>query len=195
MISHNDPKFVFLHLPKNAGSSVTKALARHIGVQREELRYGQNKFIYARNLHKFIDDPESYFIFSVIRNPWDRVVSYFHYLQQIRQPPYNLDKNVKFADWVKGKGFRGLQTQMSQLSDVFPCNVSTKVNYVARLENLTEEWQAICDGMGIECELMHDKKSKHRDYTEYYDDETKDIIYRNYKDDVDCLAYYFGDNR
>ena len=66
MISHKAPKFVFLHLPKNAGSSVTKALARHIGVEREELRYGQNKFIYARNLHKFVSDTEDYYIFSVI---------------------------------------------------------------------------------------------------------------------------------
>jgi hypothetical protein len=195
MISHKDPKFVFLHLPKNAGSSVTKALARYIGVQREELRYGQNKFIYARNLHNFISDPESYYIFSVIRNPWDRVVSYFHYLQQIRQPPHNLGKDIKFKDWVKGKGFKGLQTQMSQLSDQFPCNISTSINYVARLESLSEDWSSICQGMGIECELMHDKKSSHRDYTDYYDDETKDIVYRNYKDDVDCLSYYFGDNR
>jgi hypothetical protein len=33
MISHSKPKFVFIHLPKNAGSSVTKALANYIGVQ------------------------------------------------------------------------------------------------------------------------------------------------------------------
>ena len=39
------------------------------------------------------------------------------------------------------------------------------------------------------------KKSPELSMWESYDDETKDIIYRNYKDDVDCLAYYFGDNR
>ena len=52
MISHNDPKFLFVHLPKNAGSSVTKVLANYIGVDREELRPQKYKFIYARDIPK-----------------------------------------------------------------------------------------------------------------------------------------------
>ena len=45
--------------------------------------------------------------------------------------------------------------------------------------------------MGITCEMMHDKKSKHKHYSDYYNDETKDIVYKFYKDDVDCLSYKF----
>ena len=192
MISHNDPKFLFIHLPKNAGSSVTKVLANYIGVDREQLRPQEYKFIYSRDIPKILDGKQDdYYIFTVTRNPWERVVSYFHYLQQIRQPPHNLPKNVKFINWVKARGFRTLQTQMSQLSDDFPCNVSTHINYVARLERLSDDWPKICEGMGISCEMMHDKKSKHKHYSDYYNDETKDIVYKFYKDDVDCLGYKF----
>ena len=191
MISHRKPKFVFIHLPKNAGSSVTKALANYIGVERDKLRPQKYKFIYARNLKSVVENPEEYFVFSVIRNPWERTVSYFHYLQQIRQPPHNLSKDVKFTDWVKAGGYKTLQTQMSQLSDDFPCNVSTHIDYIARLEKLDEDWPEICRKMNIKCEMIHDKKSKHTHYSEYYNDETKDLIYKFYKDDVQCLSYDF----
>jgi len=191
MISHTDPKFIFIHLPKNAGSSVTKVLAKYIGVVREELRPQEYKFIYARNIKKIVDNPSDYFIFSVVRNPWERVVSYFHYLQQIRQPPHNLSKDIKFYDWVISGGYRELQTQMSQLADNFPCNVSLHIDYIARLERLSTDWPNICKGMGIECEMMHDKKSSHSHYSEYYNNKTKDLIYRFYKDDIECLSYGF----
>ena len=96
MISHNDPKFLFVHLPKNAGSSVTKVLANYIGVDREELRPQKYKFIYARDIPKVLNNKQDdYFIFSVVRNPWERAVSYFHYLQQIRQPQHNLAAELR----------------------------------------------------------------------------------------------------
>jgi len=192
MISHNDPKFLFIHLPKNAGSSVTKVLADYIGVDREDLRPQKYKFIYSREIPSVLDGKQDdYFIFTVIRNPWERTVSYFHYLQQIRQPPHNLSKDVKFANWVRAGGFRTLQTQMSQLSDEFPCNVSRYIDYVARLERLSEDWLKICEEMGVSCDMMHDKKSKHKHYSEYYNEITKDIVYKFYKDDVECLGYEF----
>tara|TARA_R110000851_G_scaffold299408_3_gene455406 strand:- start:43 stop:630 length:588 start_codon:yes stop_codon:yes gene_type:complete len=192
MISHNDPKFLFIHLPKNAGSSVTKVLADYIGVDREDLRPQKHKFISSREVPSVLNGKQDdYFIFTVIRNPWERTVSYFHYLQQIRQPPNNLSKDVKFANWVRAGGFRTLQTQMSQLSDDFPCNVSRNIDYVARLENLSEDWPKICKKMGISCDMMHDKKSKHKHYSEYYNEVTKDIVYKFYKDDVQCLGYEF----
>jgi|10_taG_2_1085330.scaffolds.fasta_scaffold10285_4 hypothetical protein len=192
MISHNDPKFLFIHLPKNAGSSVTKVLADYIGVDREDLRPQKYKFIYSREIPSVLDGKQDdYFIFTVIRNPWERTVSYFHYLQQIRQPPHNLSKDVNFANWVRAGGFRTLQTQMSQLSDEFPCNVSRYIDYVARLERLSEDWLKICEEMGVSCDMMHDKKSKHKHYSEYYNEITKDIVYKFYKDDVECLGYEF----
>lgn len=192
MISHNDPKFLFIHLPKNAGSSVTKVLADYIGVDREDLRPQEYKFIYSREIPSVLNEKQDdYFIFTIIRNPWERAVSYFHYLQQIRQPPHNLSKDVKFTNWVRAGGFRTLQTQMSQLSDEFPCNVSRHIDYVARLERLSEDWPKICEKMNISCDMMHDKKSKHKHYSEYYNEITKDIVYKFYKDDVECLGYQF----
>ena len=67
MIHHNDPRFLFLHLPKNAGSSVTKVLANHVGVDREELRPQEHKFIYANNIPSVLHgQQDDYFIFTVI---------------------------------------------------------------------------------------------------------------------------------
>jgi hypothetical protein len=190
MISHNNPKFLFIHLPKNAGSSVTKVLANYIGVDREELRPQKLKFIRAVDIPNILGEgKDDYFVFSVTRNPWSRIVSYFHYLKQIKQPPGNLPANAKFDQWVKMGGFRSLQTQMSQLGD--GKGVSSHIDYVAKLETIQEDWPKICEGLGIECELMHDKKSKHEHYSSYYNGITQSIIAQYYKQDIDTFGYEF----
>ncbi len=192
MIYHKDPKFLFIHLPKNAGSSVTKVLADYVGVDREELRPQKYKFIYAKDIPSVLDGrQDDYFVFTVIRNPWERVVSYFHYLKQIRQPPHNLAKNVMFPNWVVAGGFKTLQTQMSQLSDSGFPTPSTHIDYVARLETLSDDWPKICQKMGIQCDMMHDKKSKHEHYSSYYNNKTKDIVYKFYNADINGLGYEF----
>ena len=43
----------------------------------------------------------------------------------------------------------------------------------------------------LECPIKLDKKnkSKHKDYKEYYDKETQDLVYNFYKKDFDLLGY------
>ena len=43
------------------------------------------------------------FAFTIVRNPWDRVVSYYHWLQTQRfdHPAVHLSKRLSFADFVQ----------------------------------------------------------------------------------------------
>lgn len=199
MIHHNNPKFAFIHLPKCGGTSVGNTLANYLEVPKQQIRSRPEKFLYAKRFHhgKFygaqqnkvnIDD---YFIFSLTRNPWTRMVSYFHYSTS-RPKTQHMYKDLTFETWMLSAYYKALDPQMAQLSDG-SSGISKHIDYVAKLETIDKDWPVICENLGIDCEFRHDKVMiyDHSDYATFYSAKTKDMVYKFYKDDINTLGYEF----
>lgn len=181
MIHAEHPKFVFIHMEKCGGSSITKTLAEHLGKSRDELRPQKYKFISSASIPRLLGKQQKeFYVFSFIRNPLDRVVSYFHYLKQIRKPPHRLPEMLSFEDWVKSGGFKGLRRYSDQLKPF------SNVDFVGTLEFVERDWQKVCDDMNIfDCHLMHDKKSNHDTYMKYYNEELLRLVNMYFAEDFD----------
>lgn len=189
--------FAFIHIAKSGGSSITKTLADYIGEPREKYRDGNTKFIRASAIPFYLDEPDNYFKFTVIRNPFSRVVSFYHYKQQIRHPPHNLSLDITFEDWIeKYKGYREIphiHTSLCMGKSGKPV-VSYWLDFIGRLETINNDWITICNKLKInpsDCPLIHDKKSEHKPYQEYYNDKTRKIIQDYFTTDLKLFHYSF----
>jgi hypothetical protein len=67
------------------------------------------------------------------------------------------------------------------------------IDFVGRFEYLQEDFDSVCQIIGIplqRLELLN--RSKHKPYWEYYDDESKEAVYKLFQIDIDFLGYAFG---
>ena len=170
MIISAEKKFIFVAVPKTGSSSIEKALAEY---SDEELERGKTKHTMLRHIPHMLDEP--YYKFCFFRNPWDRMVSFYHY--HLRQGDQFLSrdyKDVSFKEWLKkGKTAGTFEKQTSYIM-----NKGRIVPDVAiyKFEEMQDSWKHICATLGVKGELPHINKSKHKHYSEYYDDETRHIV-------------------
>tara|TARA_R110002167_G_scaffold366019_1_gene592664 strand:+ start:811 stop:1365 length:555 start_codon:yes stop_codon:yes gene_type:complete len=139
---------------------------------------------------------DDYFSWSFVRNPWDRLVS--TYINKIvDRHQHGLDswrKNFKsfkeFILKIEKTDITDCDRHIRSLYTFFPQNI----NFIGKFENLQEDFNTVCDKIGIpRQQLPHKNATKHKHYTEYYDDETRDIVAEKYAKDIEHFGYKFGE--
>ena len=140
-----------------------------------------------------------YFKFTFVRNPFSKCLSEYFW-----EKTY-FNESLNFNDWVKLKlgdlinQSENNTTIMRQKHNLeqykFTYNTSSKcmVDFVGRFEKLQQDFDIVCDKIGIpRQQLPHKNKSKHKHYTEYYDDEIREIVEKKYEQDIEYFGYEFG---
>lgn len=182
--------YVFYLVPKTGTRSVLKYLGDH------DLLTGHPEW--------FSPTPDVVkYSFSIVRNPWDRLLSTWKdkvYKQWADWYPEDCRQwRLKQYEQYKGKSFNYFARNIDIRCDghVIPQTLLIdldRVDFIGRFENLQEDFDTICQGVGIpSMELPHENKSKHRHYAECYDDETRDIVAEKYAKDIEYFGYKFGE--
>jgi len=209
MISHKH-KFIFIHIPKTGGTSVETFF---IPSERDRIKniYGKTPLQPDNEAHlKFhhlqIQYPrlnfDEYFKFAVVRNPWDRVLSsFFHSKRKLRKDlreflGFGMSKDFTFNEFVER--IQHLEKQHPHYDEQWSFLVDKQgkfcMDYIARTENLENDFMKICQKLKIAIsELPHLNKSKHKHYTEYYNDETMRVVAEKYAKDIEYFGYEFGE--
>ena len=159
------------------------------------------------------EDTDTYYKFTTVRNPYSRLVSRYFYAQtrHIHKKQFT---NLTFKDFVVG-GHANTPMNTSWVAKTAPHlkKLLNKVgffdnqvewmqndagemvvDFAIKTENLQEDFNIVCDKIGIpQRQLPHVNKTKHKNYTEYYDDETRQIVAEKYARDIEYFGYKFGE--
>lgn len=204
MISHKH-RCIFIHNPKCAGNSIAKALQigqynhPNRGSVMYKLQYHQDLATHKRLLDKNIYN--SYYKFSIVRNPFDRVVSaYFWY-------KHNDSKSTRRVRNILPDTFTGYVLQLNKLQSHpvikvhshFFCQYDTVFNghvtdldFLGRFETLESDINIIAKALDItDLVLPHINKKDRSHYREYYTPETKRIVEDLFKLDLEHFNYEF----
>jgi hypothetical protein len=144
-----------------------------------------------------------YFKFCFSRNPWDRLISYFHYGKKVYNkntkegihPPGSAPYKwmSKFNCEFKQYGETAILARTQRWS-IDGSNSEPIIDFFGKIENLQEDFNTICDKIGIpHQELPHVNKTKHKHYTEYYNDKIRTRVAERYAKDIEYFGYKFGD--
>lgn len=199
MISHSK-KFIFIHIPKSGGTSVNSALKQYCefppetqpGTRNPNILEVYKKHINIETMKQSGVDINDYFKFSIVRNSWARVLSlYFHRIQLDSRTIDTQEKN--FNDWVKNVFLNEKLSHRywaNQL-DYITINGVMVVDQIIRFENLLVGWDEVCKKLQIECQLPHHYKTVHSKYSDYYNEESKNIVHNIFKRDIKLFDYEF----
>lgn len=207
MILSHRKKFLFISIPKNATTAMRHRLWRWADVKavgdRKSYFYHH---VTGNKMEEYFNQEglawNEYYKFAFVRNPFSRIVSQYFYAlkcadsQKIKSCApdyYKYCLRVKagaqsFKDFLIKPEFQGTH-QVSQLTWL-----TEDFNFVGKVENLPDDYMHVCREIGIKYKpLLIQNTTKHKHYTEYYDDETIDLVYNKYKESIERFNYKFGE--
>ena len=158
-----------------------------------------NKF--ERNKPKF--KYESYYHFVFVRNPWSRLVSTYHMIQQHKTYGTHLAytyriqniQSIKFEDFIKFvENVPDGYCDPHFMPYHFHINLQ-KTDFVGKLEKFEDDMRYVLNIIApdrhIEIPKLNTSKYEKKSYRDYYTDETRDIVARKYAKDIELFNYQF----
>lgn len=135
---------------------------------------------------------KKYYKFTFVRNPWARAFSWYRAVMENKYHQKNLKitGEISFKDFLyKYAGKRYLKPQTYWLKSY---SGSIPLDYIGKFENLVEDFENIRKSLDIpNISLPHKLKRSKKDYREYYDADSCEIIRQVYHEEIEMFEYSF----
>lgn len=201
--------FWFVDVPRTSSSSIRAELARRFGPVHGkadiiEPGYATEE-VYdvhtpAREMRAMVGPGtwDGLFVFTVVRNPWDRALSIFHYRRLRGQIPDDwsfrdyVDRLVEADETTPGFEYRGYR--MDAADYILSEDGIVLVDEVVRFENRAEGLQRVGARIGLpDLGSLHLQRATPQatDYRHAYDDATREKVATYHARDILLFGYDF----
>ena len=188
---------IFIHIPKNAGISVEKTI------------FTETVGHFPLYLYQFFNRKKynSAFKFCFTRNPYDRLVSAFHFLKQggmnqkdaewSKQHLQDIDNFSEFMNKLANlKNFRNIVLQQVHFvpQHYFIVDLNGKIgcDFIGQFENFNNDFSLICRKQKIQRNPeQHNNSGRKKEYKEYYSEKDIETAQSMYKKDLELFNYKF----
>lgn len=195
MISHS-LKCIFVHIPKCAGSSINQELnLKSVGFS------GHSPMSY----HSEYSD---YLSFTFVRNPYDRVVSAYKYFRKLKPGHRWYKRNSIISDAANEMDFNDFVHHINDFMKLmkreegsfesgihfqpFHYFIDQPVKHIGRFENIQRDFIKIRRFLDLPLKPLRKTNSTNNlNYRELYIEETKNLVYNIYQEDIKKYNYEF----
>jgi hypothetical protein len=213
MIISPSRRFVFVHIPKTGGTALTLALEAR--VRADDILIGDTPKAQARRRrlaaltpagrlwkHSTLADvagvvPEDlseWCILTLVRNPWDRLLSYYHWLrgQSFDHPAVTLAKSTTFSRFLNDPGTRAAFGAWPAAAYTRDAAGVDRVTLAARVERLEVELEPFWRHLGFRLTLPRANESvRPRDWRPAYSDADAALVATLCAEDISRFGYSF----
>ncbi len=210
MISHTK-KFLFIHVPKTGGNSVSTALQTYTDIQFVAANspkgfgvnenfwpidpvYGSIKHFSVEQWSALLGESISdYFLFGTVRNPFDRAISTYFFMKQAmiqNRVPWLADHSDEAREHFTKSEFHnflvsGVPTQLSFLKSNAGLNI-----HLMRYERLVDDFAAVSRKLGLnQASLPVINASRRPSSTRLLDADTQKLLIDVYQEDFRSFGY------
>ena len=216
MILSRGRKYLFIHIPKTGGTAL--ALALETRAMRDDMMLGDTpkaknrrrrlqgiktagrlwKHSTLADLSGLIpeDEMRALFTFTLVRNPWDRAVSYYHWLREqgFDHPAVRLSKSLEFKEFILHPVvLRSFETN-SAPSYMRHADGAEQCQLYIRLEHFASDAVPLFDHLGFSLDLpVENASTRQRDWRGYYDAQTQAALAQACREEITRFEYSFND--
>lgn len=217
MILSRGRRYIFVHAPKTGGTSL--ALALEARAMADDVMLGDTpkaknrrhrlkgvetsgrlwKHAMLTDLTGLVsqDEIERFFVFTLVRNPWDRMVSYYHWLreQSFEHPAVALAGQLDFGAFVSHRETVESLRRYPYGRYVADADGVERANLFIRLEHLREDIVPLESHLGFSLgDVPHaNRSSRSPDFRGYYTDSAAEIVADTCAEDISRFSYRFDD--
>ncbi|SEV96941.1 Sulfotransferase family protein [Cognatiyoonia koreensis] len=216
MIISPGRNYIFVHAPKTGGTAM--ALALEDRAMKDDILIGDTpKAIKRRNRLKRLtpkgrlwkhstladiegiisrDQMAGMMVFTLTRNPWDRLVSYYHWLQMqdFDHQAVGLAKTLSFNDFLQHEAILPAFAAQPVRTMGTDGAGTDHLTHLIRLEHWEKDIAPVCAQLGFDIVLTRVNASmRARDYRLYYTAAEVDLVAQACADDIADGGYSFDD--
>jgi hypothetical protein len=201
-------KFIFIHIPKTAGRSVRGALRKHCYTTPQEIfrlfdlirvplglqptKFPKSRYSKLRGhplgvdyIDHFGEEFFQYYRFTFVRNPYNRMISYYNW--KIRNGV--IDPNTDFFEFVQSTIESG--SFLPQVDFIKGREGEILVNTIGHVESIENDLRRITNDIGVNTDIPHKNRAPRLKDT-YFDSRTKDIFDEFYGRDMEYFGYTYS---
>jgi len=214
MIYSPGRNYLFVHIPKTGGTALATTLEER--AMRDDVLIGDTpkaqrrrqrvkklpakgrlwKHSTLRDIDGWLspDDLQALFVFTLVRNPWDRLVSYYHWLrdQRFDHVAVTLAHTRDFAGFINHPHTQSSLRAASYASYVTDISGALRCDAFVRLEHLQDDLAPLEKHLGFAVAPERMNASNRRaDYRGYYTPQLIETVADVCADDIEKFNYAF----
>lgn len=208
MIFHNY-KTIFIHIPKAGGTSIENLMwpkpetrtvsdlwMGFIRPHFNKYQTGGLQHLLAKQIREEVGLAifNSYYKFSVVRNPWEKSVSQFVYMSSRNdlRSFINMKNGATFMEYLELISKIDHVQWKPQVEFILDDNGELIVDDVFRLEEIKNNYDVLTSKTGANfTSLQHVNKGRYNSFKDYLTEESVEIISEIYKYDIECFNYSY----